>query len=221
MGIPIGRMALYTPIGGIRSEYCMPVMLDVGTDNEERLKSPIYIGWRHNRVRGAEYDDFLDAFTHCVKQRWPRVLLQWEATAHDLINWTNGRALIGAGSLFESVAFDGKRIPVTQANNVYIFPGLALGIISARANRISDGMIKAATEELVRHLPTLKAKDAPLLPPISKARELSPRLSQAVGKQAIREGLAEISDESELEMEIVRSFWEPAYVPYELVQDTR
>ena len=78
MGIPIGKMALYTALGGIHPEHCLPILLDVGTDNEDRLKSPIYIGWRHNRVRGQEYDDFVDAFVQAVKARWPHVLLQWE-----------------------------------------------------------------------------------------------------------------------------------------------
>jgi malate dehydrogenase (oxaloacetate-decarboxylating) len=78
MGIPIGKMALYTALGGIHPEHCLPILLDVGTDNEERLKSPIYIGWRHHRVRGEEYDAFVDVFVQRVKKRWPHVLLQWE-----------------------------------------------------------------------------------------------------------------------------------------------
>src|SRR5215475_14139008 len=78
MGIPIGKMALYTALGGIHPEHCLPILLDVGTDNEDRLKSPIYIGWRHHRIRGQEYDDFVDVFVNSVKQRWPHVLLQWE-----------------------------------------------------------------------------------------------------------------------------------------------
>jgi malate dehydrogenase (oxaloacetate-decarboxylating) len=78
MGIPIGKMALYTALGGIHHEYCLPVLLDVGTDNEERLANPIYIGWRKKRVRGAEYDDFIETFVSVVEKRWPHVLLQWE-----------------------------------------------------------------------------------------------------------------------------------------------
>src|SRR5579859_484057 len=78
MGIPIGKMALYTALGGIHPEHCLPVLLDVGTDNQDRLKNPLYIGWMHHRVRGQEYDDFVDVFVNCVKKRWPHVLLQWE-----------------------------------------------------------------------------------------------------------------------------------------------
>jgi malate dehydrogenase (oxaloacetate-decarboxylating) len=78
MGIPIGKMALYTALGGIHHADCLPILLDVGTDNEERLANPIYIGWRHKRVRGQEYDDFIEAFVSAVEKRWPHVLLQWE-----------------------------------------------------------------------------------------------------------------------------------------------
>src|SRR3954452_25266643 len=78
MGIPIGKMALYTALGGIHPEHCLPILLDVGTDNEERLNSPLYVGWRQRRIRGEEYDAFVDAFVSSVKKRWPYVLLQWE-----------------------------------------------------------------------------------------------------------------------------------------------
>lgn len=78
MGIPIGKMALYTALGGIPPEHCLPVLLDVGTDNEALLNSPIYVGWQHNRVRGPEYDAFVEDFVSAVESRWPHILLQWE-----------------------------------------------------------------------------------------------------------------------------------------------
>jgi len=78
MGIPIGKMALYTALGGIPPEQCLPVLLDVGTDNAALLHDPIYIGWQHQRIRGQEYDDFVEAFVTAVERRWPHILLQWE-----------------------------------------------------------------------------------------------------------------------------------------------
>ena len=393
MGIPIGKMALYTALGGIHPEHCLPILLDVGTDNEERLKDPIYIGWRSKRVRGQEYDDFVESFVSAVKARWPHVLLQWEdfagsnaarflaryrnqlctfnddiqgtaaittatlisainvtgipleqqkivvfgfgsaglgitnllaqfiedrgvskeeararfygidqyglitegrknveptqlpyarkeqevqswrqpngeitlvdvvrhvkptvligvsgqagtfteeavremakytnrpvifplsnptsrseATPQDLMDWTENRALIGTGSPFAPVNVGGKKVTVAQTNNSYIFPGLALGIVASKARFVTDTMVKAAAEELIRHLPTQKDKQAPLLPPISEARELGRSIAQAVGKQAIRDGQAQVVNEDALNRELDANFWEPQYVPYE------
>jgi malate dehydrogenase (oxaloacetate-decarboxylating) len=78
MGIPIGKLALYTACGGLHPASTMPIVLDVGTDNAERLADPLYVGWRHARVRGAEYDEFVEEFVSAVMDRWPDVLLQWE-----------------------------------------------------------------------------------------------------------------------------------------------
>jgi malate dehydrogenase (oxaloacetate-decarboxylating) len=394
MGIPIGKMALYTALGGIHPEHCLPILLDVGTDNEDRLKSPLYIGWRQHRVRGKEYDAFVDLFVSSVKKRWPHVLLQWEdfagsnaarflaryrnelctfnddiqgtaavatatlisainvtgvpleqqkiamvgfgsagigitnllaqfmqdrglteaearnhfyaidryglitehgkdvrpeqlpyarkeqevqgwkqpngeitlldvvrharpsvligvsgqpgaftedavremakysqrpvifplsnptsrseATAQDLMDWTEGRALIGTGSPFEPVNIGGKKIPITQTNNSYIFPGVALGILASKAKRVTDTMVKAAAEELVRHLPTQKDKHAGLLPPLAQARQLGRMIGQAVGRQAVLDGQAQVANEEALERELQANIWEPVYAPYEL-----
>jgi len=397
MGIPIGKMALYTALGGIHPENCLPVLLDVGTDNEDRLRNPLYIGWRHHRIRGEEYDAFVDMFAQAVKKRWPHVLVQWEdfagfnaaplleryrnqlctfnddiqgtaavatataisamnvtgipleqqtiavvgfgsagigitnmlaqfiedkglspeearrhfyaidryglitektkgvrleqipyarkeaevqgwkgrtdevslldvmrngkpsvligvsgqpgaftelavremakhvarpvifplsnptsrseAVPQDLMNWTEGRALIGTGSPFEPVDVGGVKIRVAQTNNSYIFPGLALGIVASKAKRVTDMMIKAAAEGLVNHLPTRTHKNASLLPPISESRALARLIAKNVGMQALREGQAQVADERELDQEIAANVWEPVYLPYEPEQE--
>ena len=396
MGIPIGKMALYTALGGIHPEHCLPVLLDVGTDNEDRLKSPLYIGWTHHRVRGEEYDAFVDVFVNSVKKRWPHVLLQWEdfagsnaarllaryrnqlctfnddiqgtaavatatllsainvtgvpleqqkivvlgfgtagigitnllaqfmqdkglteqeardrfyaidryglvtehgkdvrpeqlpyarkeqevqdwrqpngeitlldvirhakpsvligvsgqpgafteeavremaknairpvifplsnptsrseATPQDLLEWTEGRALIGTGSPFEPVNLGGRKVQIDQTNNSYIFPGLALGIIASKAKRVTDTMIMAAAKELARLVPTQKDKHASLLPSLSDSRQLSRSIAQAVGKQAIQDGQAQIAGEDSLNRELQANIWEPVYVPCEREQ---
>ncbi len=393
MGIPIGKMALYTALGGIHPEDCLPILLDVGTDNEERLKSPIYIGWTHHRVRSEAYDDFVDVFVNAVKKRWPHVLLQWEdfagsnasrllarykdqlctfnddiqgtaavatatllsainvtgvpleqqkivvfgfgtagigitkllvqfiqekgaseasarsciyaidryglitengkevrpeqlpyarkeeevrgwrqpngdialldvirhakptvligvsgqggafteeavremarhtarpvifplsnptpsseATPQDLVDWTEGQALIGTGSPYEPVRVWGRKVPIAQTNNSYIFPGLALGIVASKARRVTDKMIMTATKELLRLAPTQKDTKAGLLPPISDSRQLSRSIAKAVGMQAIEEGQAQVTGEDSLERELQANIWEPVYVPYE------
>lgn len=78
MGIPVGKLALYTACAGIHPTSTLPILLDTGTNNPELLQDPLYMGWRHERVRGKEYDDFIEAFVKAVKKRWPHVLLQWE-----------------------------------------------------------------------------------------------------------------------------------------------
>jgi len=84
LGIPIGKLSLYTLIGGIRPERTLPIVLDVGTNNAERLNDPEYIGWRHERMTGDEYFDFVDQFVQAVKKELPGTCLQWEdfATPH-------------------------------------------------------------------------------------------------------------------------------------------
>jgi malate dehydrogenase (oxaloacetate-decarboxylating) len=393
MGIPIGKMALYTALAGIRPEYCLPILLDVGTDNEERLNDPLYIGWREKRVRGPEYDGFVDKFVSEVKRRWPQVLLQWEdfaginaarfleryrnqlctfnddiqgtaavatgtllsaitvtgiplpqqriavlgfggaglgisqlivsvmmdqglsqeeahgrfyavdrygllveggkglrpeqepfarkrpdvagwkaanpgeisllevvreakptvligvsgqpgtftedivrtmaqstarpvifplsnptsrceAKPQDILDWTEGRALIGTGSPFGPAKVNGREIPITQTNNSYIFPGLALGIISSRSRHVSDAMIKASALALAALCPTRGDKQANLLPALLDIRAVSLEVARAVGKQAIQEGLAGV-DETGFEAELAVNVWEPVYQDYE------
>jgi len=78
MGIPTGKLALYTACAGIPPHLTLPIMLDVGTDNEERLNDPLYLGLRHKRIRGGEYQDFVDRFVDAVMRVFPDAVLQWE-----------------------------------------------------------------------------------------------------------------------------------------------
>ncbi len=78
MGISIGKLSLYTACAGVSPAYTLPVALDVGTDNQQLINDPQYMGWRHSRVTGKDYEDFIDAFVQAVKRRWPDVLLQFE-----------------------------------------------------------------------------------------------------------------------------------------------
>ena len=86
MGIPIGKLSLYTLIGGINPARTLPIVLDVGTDNVELLEDPQYLGWRHRRISDDEFYTFIDEFVATVREELPDVLLQWEdfATAHAL-----------------------------------------------------------------------------------------------------------------------------------------
>ncbi|MGO9685852.1 MAG: NAD-dependent malic enzyme, partial [Beijerinckiaceae bacterium] len=125
MGIPIGKLALYTACAGIHSAQTLPILLDVGTDNQERLSDPLYVGWRHERVRGAEYDAFIEEFVSAVAERWPDLLLQWEDFAgsnasrlleryHDRLCTFNddiqGTAAIAAGTLMAAINVTGVQL---------------------------------------------------------------------------------------------------------------
>ncbi len=78
MGIPTGKLSLYTACAGIPPSLTLPIMLDVGTDNRERLDDPMYLGLRHPRIRGREYQDFIDRFVDAVMRVYPDAVLQWE-----------------------------------------------------------------------------------------------------------------------------------------------
>jgi malate dehydrogenase (oxaloacetate-decarboxylating) len=393
MGIPIGKLSLYTACGGLHPATTLPIMLDVGTNNAQCLSDPVYVGWRHERVRGAAYDQFIEAFVSAVINRWPHVLLQWEdfarnnatrlleryrdrlctfnddiqgtavvtsgtllsavnvtsvpltdqriavlgagsagigvsslllnammanglsekearsrfylvdcdgllvegmpgildfqkpfaqaraavadwrleqpdrislldvarnahptvligvsgqpgafpervvrtvaeftqqpiifplsnptsrseATPSDLLDWTEGRAVIGTGSPFPPVVKNGVQRRIDQTNNSYVFPGIGLGAISARARRISDGMLLAAARALAEASPSQRDPNANLLPPVTELRDVSYRVALALALQAQSEGLAEETSREELEARIRLKMWTPTYRPY-------
>jgi malate dehydrogenase (oxaloacetate-decarboxylating) len=142
-----------------------------------------------------------------------------EATPQQLLTWTNGKALVGTGSPFPPVTINGKTIHVAQTNNSYIFPGLALGILTSKAKRVTNAMIMASAKKLAELSPTQKDKNANLLPPITDSRKISFLIAQAVGKQAIADGVAGVPDEKAFDAALTAYVWEPVYVSYERLLD--
>ena len=86
MGIPIGKLSLYSACGGISPAYSLPITLDVGTNNPQLIDDPLYMGWRHQRISGEEYDNFIEDFIKAVKNRWPHAILQFEDFANHNAN---------------------------------------------------------------------------------------------------------------------------------------
>ena len=391
MGIPIGKLSLYTACGGISPAYTQPVVLDVGCNNEELLNDPMYMGWRHERITGDDYYEFVDMFIQAVKRRWPEALLQFEdfaatnatpllekyrddlccfnddiqgtaavtvgtllagckqlgqqlkdqrvvflgagsagcgiaeqiiaqmmreglseseareqvflidsrglltddleylksfqkpvaqkadkvaswtrndngrvdflntvkqakptvlvgvsgqpnvfnqeivelmssfterpiilplsnptskceALPEDLINWTDGKAIVATGSPFKPVEQKGKQYPIAQCNNAYIFPGIGLGVLAAKARRVTDNMLMASSEALAQY--SLEHSGGALLPPLSDIREVSRAIAHKVARQAMDDDVAvTISDEALWE-KIDKNFWTPEYRHY-------
>ena len=395
MGIPIGKLSLYTACGCVDPATTLPIVLDVGTNNEERLADPLYIGWRNERITGQEYDDFVDMFVECVKARFPNVLLQWEdfaqkhaapllgryrdslltfnddiqgtaavalgtllaaskasgmkltdhrvavlgagsagcgiaeqlvagmvrhglsereardrffmidragllhdgmtdvleiqnkllqpkdkvtgwasdgktisladvvgqaaptvligvsgqpkqftedivrqmaknterpvifplsnptsraeAVPEDIVKWTDGKALIATGSPFDPIQHGDKSIEIAQSNNVYIFPGLGLGVLGCGARRVSEEMMMAAAEALAESAPIMSDPHGSLLPHLNDIQKVSRHIASAVAREAQEQGHAPESDAAALEVMIDAKMWMPVYRPYRAV----
>jgi malate dehydrogenase (oxaloacetate-decarboxylating) len=388
MGIPVGKLSLYTLCGGVPPWRTLPIYLDTGTDNPQNLSDPVYLGSRHERLRGQVYDDFIELFVGAVRRALPGVLLQWEdfalANAHrlldryrdrlcsfnddiqgtaavtlavilaagrvartrladqriailgagsaatgiadllvsalcadglneraaldrvwlvnrqgllhtglaglapfqarfarsrddfagwtrtggldlaavienvrptvligtsgqpgmftepmvrsmarhvarpaifplsnptsrceanpaDLLTWSEGRALVATGSPFEDVVLAGKRFPIAQCNNSYIFPGVGQGVIASGARRVTDAMFMAAARSLAGASPAQADPTAPLLPPLEQIVPVSRRVAAAVAAEAQAEGLIAPCSPDDLERRIAARWWEPRY----------
>jgi len=140
-----------------------------------------------------------------------------EATPADLLRWTDGRVLVGTGSPFPPVEVNGKQVRISQVNNSFIFPGLALGILVSRSTRVSDAMIMASAKALASLSPTIADPEAPLLPPIADCRKVSLVVAEAVAKQAMADGTAEKVDDETLRERLRDYVWEPVYQAYERI----
>lgn len=145
-----------------------------------------------------------------------------EAHPADLFRWTNGRALVATGSPFSPVNFEGRSIPISQCNNVYIFPAVGLAVVAARrssaevgAQRITDAMMIAAARTLAEHSPALKDPSAPLLPALKDLRSLAVEIALAVAREAARSAAPSPVDSSAaLRSQILANQWTPAYPAY-------
>jgi malate dehydrogenase (oxaloacetate-decarboxylating) len=135
-----------------------------------------------------------------------------EAAPADLIRWTNGRALVATGSPFGAVDHGGIRYEIGQANNALIFPGLGLGVIAARARRVTDGMLLAAARA-VADLVDISLPGAPLLPRVADLRETSVAVAAAVARAAEAEGVASATLDADLTGQVRALMWEPRYCP--------
>lgn len=392
MGIPIGKLSLYTACGGISPAYTLPVVLDVGTNNPQRLNDPLYMGWRHPRISGDEYHAFVEEFIQAVKRRWPNVLLQFEdfaqnnatpllnryrdeiccfnddiqgtaavtlgsliaasraagsqlrdqtvtflgagsagcgiaeqiiaqmkseglsedeararvfmvdrfglltdklpnlldfqsklvqksenltawqtesdaislldvvrnakptiligvsgqpglfteeliremhkhcprpivmplsnptsrveARPEDIINWTEGAALVATGSPFAPVSYKDQVFPIAQCNNSYIFPGIGLGVLASGATRVTDAMLMAASRALADCSPLATDGHGALLPNIDDIQGVSKCIAMEVGKAAQLQGVAVVTSEEALSKGIEHNFWRPQYRSY-------
>lgn len=161
MGIPIGKLSLYTACGGISPAYTLPVILDVGTNNQHLLDDPMYMGWRHARISGEEYDEFVDQFIQAVKVRWPDSLIQFEdfaqANANPLLERyrdqlccfnddIQGTASIAVGSLLAACKANDEKLSTQRvcfAGSGSAGCGIAEAIIRAMVN-------EGVTEEQAR-----------------------------------------------------------------------
>ncbi|HZD89861.1 MAG TPA: NAD-dependent malic enzyme, partial [Pseudolabrys sp.] len=158
MAISIGKLSLYSACGGLNPAATLPIFLDAGTDNPACLADPLYIGWRHGRVRGQEYDDFIDAFVQAVIRRWPHVLLQWEDFARDNATRLLGRyrdrlctfnddvqgtAVVAAGALLAAVNVTG--VPMREQRiAVFGAGGAGCGISSLLMRAMMDDGLSEA-----------------------------------------------------------------------------
>jgi malate dehydrogenase (oxaloacetate-decarboxylating) len=134
-----------------------------------------------------------------------------EALPEDVLRWSDGKALIATGSPFEPVTVNGSPRRISQANNVFVFPGIGLGTIAADASKITDGMINAASTALASALTSDEIAERCLMPEVSRLWDVCGVVALAVARQAIDDGVAKDCDEAELNQRIADYRWHPHY----------
>ena len=142
---------------------------------------------------------------------------QIEARPEKIIEWTDGEVIIATGSPFKPIEYKGKTYPVAQCNNSYIFPGIGLGVLACKARRISDEMLRVASETLAAASPLANTGEGGILPPLTQLSELSKEIAFAVAKMAMAQGHALEMDDERLLRKINSNFWKPEYRLYKRV----
>ena len=140
-----------------------------------------------------------------------------EALPEDLIKWTDGKALVASGSPFDPVKYGDKSIQIAQSNNVYIFPGLGMGVLASGARRITEEMMMAAAEALAETAPIMSDPTGALLPHLDNIQKVSRHIAVAVAREAQEQGHAPATDAAALEALIDAKTWAPVYRPYQPV----
>lgn len=140
-----------------------------------------------------------------------------EATPADLIEWTDGKALIATGSPFPPVTYKEKTFHISQCNNAFAFPGIGLGTISTKAKKVSDNMLWKAADALSQATLVFdENNNNALLPSIENVDKVALHIAHAVAQEAVKEGLATLKEPIENLIEL--NHWEPRYLPYRLVK---
>ncbi|MFT6957148.1 MAG: malate dehydrogenase (oxaloacetate-decarboxylating) [Halieaceae bacterium] len=137
-----------------------------------------------------------------------------EAYPDQVIEWTDGHAIVATGSPFPAVDYAGQKFEISQCNNSYIFPGIGLGVIAAKSSKVSDAMLMVASTTLADLAPESNSNTDGILPPLTELASLSQTIAFAVAKMAMSEGHAKAISDEELSAEIERNFWTPEYREY-------
>jgi malic enzyme len=134
-----------------------------------------------------------------------------EGIPSDIIEWSDGRALIATGSPFDPVEFGGRSFPISQCNNVYVFPGVGLGAIISGAREVTDGMFAAASEALAGLVSEYDLEAGSLYPPITELRPISRAIAGAVARAACDAGVGTCFDDAEIEAALDEQIWDLEY----------